>query len=204
MRKTTAILLAVLLVISMTSCGSTPSDDKIKAALEDGTITVEDAKSKGWIDDEWIEANFETIEAKSKIYLFDPFQTSYLDGAPASSELIEGKMCLVFFNTTKDGTMDKLQVFNKISEEMTSAGIPVLGIITDENPDEAVEKLSDITFPIIVYNEEMQASLAKYIELINSDVVSIFTKEGGLYTAWNSSTDADDLLDTARSLADEK
>ncbi|WP_157668635.1 hypothetical protein [Lachnoclostridium phytofermentans] len=204
MKKTTVALFTALLVLSLAGCSSAPSDEKIKTALEDGTITIEDAKEKGWIDDEWVEANFEPIKAKTKIYLFDSFQTTYLDGTPASSELIEGKMCLVFFNTAKDGTMDKLKVFNDIREEMEDIGVPILGIITDEQLEDAKEKLNDIKFPILVYNEEMQKSLAEFNELIDSDVVSIFTKEGGFYSAWNSGCDSESLLDFARGLADEE
>lgn len=204
MKKTTVAVFTTLLGLSLAGCSSVPSDEKIKTALEDGTITIEDAKEKGWINDEWIEANFEPIKAGSKIYLFDSFQTTYLDGTPASSELIEGKMCLVFFNTTKEGTMDKLKVFNEICEEMETIGVPILGIIIDEQPEAAKEKLNDIKFPILVYNEEMQKSFAQYSDLIDSHVVFIFTKEGGFYTAWNTRVDSESLLDSARGLADDE
>lgn len=204
MRKLITVLLSVLLIFSFAGCSDTPSDEKIKAALEEGTITIEDAKAKGWIDDAWVDANFEQIEAKSKIYLFDSFKTTYLDGTPASSELIEGKMCLVFFDTQKEDTLEKLNVYNDVYDELKSLGVPILGIITDKDVSAAKEKLTDIKFPVIVYNEEMQASLKDYSNLIDADVVSIFTKEGGFYTAWNSKGEAEDLLTFAEVLADEE
>lgn len=204
MKKEIAFLLSAMLVLSLTGCGVKPSDDKIKTALEEGTITIEDAKAKGWIDDEWIKANFEQIDANTKIYLFDPFETTYLDGTPASSNIIEGKMCLVFFNTQEEKTMEQLQVFNDICEEMESIGVPVLGIITDEDIDAAKEKLTDMKFPIIVYNDEMQKSLEFYQNIIDTDLVSVFTKEGGFYTAWNNSAVADDLLSFAKELKNEE
>lgn len=85
-------------------CSSVPSDSEIEKALEEGTITVADATSRGWIADAWIKDHFDPIEAKSKLYLFAPFETTYLDGSPASFEPIEGTMCLVFFDTTSEGT----------------------------------------------------------------------------------------------------
>lgn len=204
MKKIITILLSAIMVYSLTACSAAPSNEKIKTALKDGTITVDDAKAKGWIDDEWIDKNFEKVEAKTKIYLFDPFETTYLNGTPASSELIEGKMCLVFFNTQKPETMDKFNVYNDICEEMAEIGVPVLGIITDEDLKLASEKVGDSKFPIIVFNDEMQKSLKDYKELVDTDLVSVFTKEGGFYSAWKSKTDAEDTLSTAKWLADEE
>ena len=87
---------------------------------------------------------------------------------------------------------------------MTTAGVPVIGIITDKDFGAAKEKLADIKFPIIIYNDSMQQSLKSYEELINSDLVSIFTKQGGFYTAWNSNPEGDELLSFARKLKDEE
>lgn len=204
MKKPIAILLTSLLALSLTACSGAPSEEKIKTALEDGTITVKDAKAKGWIDDAWIKANFKQIEAKSKIHLFDPFETTYLDGTPASSNLIEGKMCLVFFNTEEEATLSKLDIYNDITSEMKELGVPIIGIITDNDSNMAKDKLKDIKFPVIVYNEEMQTSLKDYSGLIDEDIVSVFTKEGGFYTAWNSKGDKEDVLEFASVLADEK
>jgi len=204
MKRKLLLVISCLLVFSLGGCNSKPSLEKIKAALDDGTITVEDAKEKGWIDDDWINSNYEKVEAKSKIYLFDPFETTYLDGTPASSNIIEGKTCLVFFHTTEEKTLEKLEVFNDISDEMKTIGVPVIGILTDKDIDGAKEKLADTKFPVILYNDSMQQSLKDYESLIDSDLVSIFTKEGGFYTAWNTNAEADKLLSFAKELKDEE
>lgn len=204
MKKIVTILLSSMVVFSLVGCNSVPSEEKIKAALEDGTITVEDAKSKGWINDSWIKENFEQIEAKSKIYLFDPFETTYLDGTPASSTLIEGKMCLVFFNTQEEETMDKLKAYDDAYDDMMALGIPTIGIITDKNVDGANEEISAMKFPIIVYNEEMKTSLKDYSEMLDKDVVSVFTKEGGFYSAWYTKGEKEDLLSFGEALANEE
>lgn len=204
MKRKLILVISCLLVFSLGGCNSRPSEEKVRAALDDGTITLEDAKEKGWIDDDWIDANYEKIEAKSKIYLFDPFETTYLDGTPASSKIIEGETCMVFFHTQGEKTLEKLKVFNDISDEMKTIGVPVIGIITDDDVDAAKEKLTDVKFPVIVYNESMQESLKNYDDLIQSDLVSIFTKKGGFYTAWNTEAEADALLSFAKELNDEE
>lgn len=206
MKKRLVLLCAALLVVSMTACGGAPSEEKIKAALEDGTITVEDAKAKGWIDDEWIKANFEPIEAKSKIYLLDPFETTYLDGRPASSDLIEGTMCLVFINDLTDATVEKLGAFNQAYAEMEAVGVPMLGIVSgDINTDSAKEALKDMGFSMIIRNDDMQRSLelSDFDTMLGYDVVSVFTKEGGIYTAWRSSGTTEGLIAYAKDLANE-
>lgn len=204
MKKIIAILLFALFVLSLAGCGSKPSEDKIKQALEAGTITFEDAMAKGWIDEEWVKKNFEQIEAKSKIYLFDPFETTYLNGTPASSKLIEGKMCLVFFNTQGQTTMGQLSVFNEVCKDMNTLGVPVLGVVTDEDLESARKSLTDVKFPVIVYNKEMQKSLELYSQIINTDITSVFTKEGGIYTAWCNNVTADSLMEFAEVLSNEK
>lgn len=193
-----------MLVFSLAGCSTTPSDEKIKDALAEGTITVEDAKSRGWIDDEWINANYQPIEGKSKIYLFEPFETTYLDGTPASSLIIEGTMCLVFFNTEQPDTLEKLKVYNEVSDQMKEQGVPILGIITDKDVAAAREKLSDIKFPVIVYNEAMLAAFESHDEMIQQDVASVFTKNGGIYTAWRNGETTESLLDYAKGEANEE
>lgn len=201
MKKTITLCCALALTFSLTACSSRPSDAKIREALDMGTITVEDAKAKGWIDEEWIQANFEQVEAQTKIYLFDDFETTYLDGAPASSDLIHGTMCLVFFNTSAEGVMDKLAVFQEARAGMEEAGVPLLGIVTDADVDAAKEKLAGFDFPIIVYNDEMREAMADYAQMTEQGLTANFTHDGGFYSAWYTAVTADDLIETAQAFA---
>lgn len=204
MKRMMTVLLLAMLVFSLAGCSSTPTDEKIKEALAEGKITIEDAKSKGWIDEEWIEANYKPIEGKSKIYLFEPFETTYLDGTSASSTIIEGEMCLVFFNTEHEDTLEKLKAYNEVSDRMKELGVPILGIITDKDAEAAKEKLSDLKFPVIIYNEAMQMSLGNYSDMFDKDVVSVFTKDGGIYTAWRNGETTESLLDYAETAVNEE
>lgn len=204
MKKFTIVLMSAVIALSLTGCSNKPSEKKIKTALDEGTITIEDAKAKGWIDEAWIKANFKVVEGGSKIHLFESFETTYLDGTAASSDIIAGTMNLVFFNTEKDGTQKKLKILNDIYGEMKEIGVPTIGIIIDKDIEAAKEKLADIKFPIIVYNEEMATSLKDYSGILDGDVVSVFTKEGGFYSAWNSDFDKEELLSSAKAIANEK
>lgn len=207
MKKLIIILLSAMVVFTLAGCDSVPTDEKIKAVLDDGTVTIEDAKAKGWINDQWIEENYEQLDAKTKIYLLDPFETTYLDGTAASSNLIEGKMCLVFINEFADETMKKLQTFQSVYEEMNKIGIPILGIVSDEiDAETAMEKLKNITFPLIIRNDDMQRSmkLSGFDDMLDADVISVFTKDGGIYSAWRNSETKEGLLEFSQRLADEE
>ncbi|MEG2010094.1 MAG: hypothetical protein RR085_11590 [Clostridia bacterium] len=204
MKKTLLILLTALMLLSLVGCGGKPTDEKIKAALEEGKITMEDAKDKGWIDDAWIEANIEIFEGATKIFAFDEFNTSYLDGTPVSSKIISGTMCLVFFDSTSENALEKLEVFKENAAELEKIGTPILGVITDDDVAAAKEKLGDLPFPVIVFNEEMQTSLERFKDIVSDGVVSVFTKDGGFYSAWISETDSGELLRLANDFGNEK
>ncbi|MEF9971178.1 MAG: hypothetical protein RR731_02575 [Oscillospiraceae bacterium] len=204
MKKTLLILLTALMLLSLVGCGGKPTDEKIKAALEEGKITMEDAKDKGWIDDAWIEANIEIFEGATKIFAFDEFNTSYLDGTPVSSKIISGTMCLVFFDSTSENALEKLEVFKENAAELEKIGTPILGVITDDDVAAAKEKLGDLPFPVIVFNEEMQTSLERFKDIVSDGVVSVFTKDGGFYSAWISKTDSGELLRLANDFGNEK
>ncbi|GEM_PF-3039017 len=197
-------ILTSLLIFSLAGCNSSPSDEKIKAALENGTISVEDAKSKGWINDEWIKKYFKPIHASSKIYLFEQFQTTYLDGTPTPKNVICGKMHVAFFNSKSAKAMEQIKILNSVYEDFRKYDIPVLGVVLDEDLDGARTRLKDVKFPLIVYNKEMKKSLEQYADFLKSDYSSVWTKEGGFYTAWANKEDAQSLKSYAEVLSNEK
>ena len=203
-KRTVLLLLAGAMVLSLAGCFGAPSEEKIIQALDDGTITVEDAKAKGWIDDDWIDDHFKSVEASTKIHQFDVFETTYLNGEEVSSSIISEEMCLVFFDTAKDGTLEKLEVFNQIADIMRETGVPVLGIGMDEALAIAQETLKYIKFPVIVYNDAMKSSLGKYEDILDDALTFVFTKDGGFYTAWNTNVDKEKILEVADWIAKEK
>ena len=203
-KRTVLLLLAGAMVLSLAGCFGAPSEEKIIQALDDGTITVEDAKAKGWIDDDWIDDHFKSVEASTKIHQIDVFETTYLNGEEVSSSIISEEMCLVFFDTAKDGTLEKLEVFNQIADIMRETGVPVLGIVMDEELAIAQETLKYIKFPVIVYNDAMKSSLGKYEDILDDALTFVFTKDGGFYTAWNTNVDKEKILEVADWIAKEK
>ncbi|MBU3142850.1 hypothetical protein [Clostridium sp. CF012] len=203
-KKNVAGILSLVLIFTLVGCSPKPSEKKIKAALENGTITVADAKSKGWINDEWIEKNYKPIPSLSKIHLFTPFQTTYLDGTPAPKNVIAGKMHVAFFNSKSDKATEQIKILNSVYDKFVKYDIPILGVVLDEDLDGAKERLKGVKFPVIVYNEEMKKSLKGYADILKTDYSSVWTKDGGFYTAWSYKDDTDSLNSYAEGLSNEK
>ena len=62
-KRTAAVGLAAVMTLSLAACGEkAPSLEEVEQAIEAGTLTVEDALDKGWIDQTWVD-NY--IEANS-------------------------------------------------------------------------------------------------------------------------------------------
>lgn len=50
MKKKMILAGALALCLTLSACGSqAPSREEVEAAIEDGSITVEDALNKGWV-----------------------------------------------------------------------------------------------------------------------------------------------------------
>ena len=97
-----------------------------------------------------------------------------------------------------------LEVFNQIAAIMRETGVPVLGIVMDEELATAQETLKYIKFPVIVYNDAMKSSLGKYEDILDDALTFVFTKDGGFYTAWNTNVDKEKILEVADWIAKEK
>ena len=56
-RRLVTFGLAAALALSLTACGEKrPSQEEVEQAIEAGTLTIEDALDKGWIDQAWVDA----------------------------------------------------------------------------------------------------------------------------------------------------
>lgn len=69
-KRAAALGLAALLTLSLAACGEkAPSLEEVEQAIEAGTLTVEDAQDKGWVDQAWVDGYWEarTVPAVDKI-----------------------------------------------------------------------------------------------------------------------------------------
>ena len=90
-KRAAALGLAALLTLSLAACGEkAPSLEEVEQAIEAGTLTVEDAQDKGWVDQAWVDGYWEarTVPAVDKIEInrVGEFTTTTLSGEPFTQE----------------------------------------------------------------------------------------------------------------------
>ena len=55
-KRAAALGLAAAMTLSLAACGEkAPSLEEVEQAIEAGTLTMEDALDKGWVDETWAE-----------------------------------------------------------------------------------------------------------------------------------------------------
>ena len=68
-RKLAVLGLAAAMALSLAACEEKrPSQEDVEQSIEAGTLTIEDALDKGWVDQAWVDAYYEenSVPAASK------------------------------------------------------------------------------------------------------------------------------------------
>ena len=84
-RKLAVLGLAAAMALSLAACGEKrPSQEDVEQSIEAGTLTIEDALDKGWVDQAWVDAYYEenSVPAASKTEsnMVGDFATTTLSG----------------------------------------------------------------------------------------------------------------------------
>ena len=108
-KRLAALGLAAVLALAVTACGEKqPSQEEVEQAIEAGTLTVEDALDKGWIDQAWVEAYQEenSVPAASKMEtnMVGDFTTVTLSGEAFTREKLGDVVFFAFLDPNAEGT----------------------------------------------------------------------------------------------------
>ena len=106
-KRAAALGLAAVMTLSLTACGEkTPSLEEVEQAIEAGTLTVEDALDKGWVDQAWADAYWEesSVPAVSKIEAnrVGEFTTTTLSGEPFTREDLGDVLLFAFVDPASE------------------------------------------------------------------------------------------------------
>ena len=90
-RKLAVLGLAAAMALSLAACGEKrPSQEDVEQSIEAGTLTIEDALDKGWVDQAWVDAYYEenSVPAASKTEsnMVGDFATTTLSGEAFTRE----------------------------------------------------------------------------------------------------------------------
>ena len=108
-RRLAALSLTAVMALSLTACGEKqPSQEEVEQAIEAGTLTIEDALDKGWIDQAWVDAYQEenSVPAASKMEtnMVGDFTTTTLSGEEFTRDQLGAVVLFAFLDPDAEGT----------------------------------------------------------------------------------------------------
>lgn len=200
MKKKIILAGALALCLTLSACGSqAPSQEEVEAAIEDGSITIEDALDKGWIDQAWVDSYMEenSVPAADKIAInkVGEFETKTVTGDTFTNQDIPAVAFMVFMDPEDAGAQAYYDELVKAVEDVRAAGADI--VVCSKGGMDA-EMYQDAPFSVVEYNDAMKDALAQ-----NDGMASeVWYMDGSLISAWSSEVDAASLADSAASFAD--
>lgn len=200
MKKKMILAGALALCLTLSACGSqAPSQEEVEAAIEDGSITIEDALDKGWIDQAWVDSYMEEnsvpVADKIAINKVGEFETKTVTGDTFTNQDIPAVAFMVFLDPEDAGAQAYYDELVKAVEDVRAAGADI--VVCSKGGMDA-ELYQDAPFSVVEYNDAMKAALAQNDGMASEiPCVSVWYVDGSLISAWNSQVDAASLTDSA-------
>ena len=204
MKKKMILAGALALCLTLSACGSqAPSQEEVEAAIEDGSITVEDALNKGWVTQEWVDSYMEenTVPAADKMAVnkVGEFETQTVTGDPFTNQDIPAVAFMVFLDPEDAGAQAYYDELVKAVEDVRAAGADI--VVCSKGGMDA-ELYQDAPFSVVEYNDAMKDALAQNDGMASEiPCVGVWHVDGSLISAWSSEVDAASLADSAASFA---
>lgn len=204
MKKKMILAGALALCLTLSACGSqAPSQEEVEAAIEDGSITVEDALNKGWVTQEWVDSYMEenTVPAADKMAVnkVGEFETQTVTGDPFTNQDIPAVAFMVFLDPEDAGAQAYYDELVKAVEDVRAAGADI--VVCSKGGMDA-ELYQDAPFSVVEYNDAMKTVLAQNDGMASGiPCVGVWYVDGSLISAWSSEVDAASLADSAASFA---
>lgn len=162
MKRLTTMLTAAVLALSLAGCTQgKPSLQDVQNALENGSITLEDAVSKGWVTQSWADEyqNARTEEATDKTtsYAVGEFETQTLSGDAFTNDSLSPVTFWAFIDPTQDDAAQWYQTLVEAYDKVRAFGADLL-ICSKGTPDSAL--FDNAPFPVILYNDSVKSALS--------------------------------------------
>lgn len=205
MKRLTVIALALACALSLAACGSQkPSLDEVEQAIENGSLTVEDAVGKGWVTQEWADEyeQQQSVPAASKpeAGAIGDFSTTTLSGEEFTREQMAGVTLFVFLDPADPDAETFYQALVDGYEGVKENGAEILVCTKSEDGNERFE---GAPFPVIHYNDALKNAVGNYAEMIEGQPnTSSWCVNHSFLSAWSSAVDSEKLADSAASFVE--
>lgn len=200
MKQLIAIFLASLCTVSLAACGNQgPSLEEFEEAIVEGNVTLEDALSKGWVTQEWVDEYIEknAVPAVSKLeaHAINDFTTQTLDGNTFTKDDISGITFLSFIDPATEEGKNFYQELEASYDGVKEAGADILVIVKGEDGGDL---FADAPFQVILYNEEMSSAMKDQADMVaNLPATGAWYGNGSILSSWSLMVSKDELVDSA-------
>lgn len=200
MKRLTAMFLTAACVLSLAACGSQkPALDEVKQAIEDGSVTLEDAVDKGWVTQEWADEYLEerSVPAADKAAAgaIGEFSTTTLSGEEFTRDQMADTTLFVFLDPADPDAAAFYQALTDSYEGVKENGADILVCTKSEDGN---EMFADAPFPVIHYNDSLKEAVGNYTEMIEGQPnVYSWCVNASFYSAWSSSAESEELAQDA-------
>ena len=203
-RRLVTFGLAAALALSLTACGEKqPSQEEVEQAIEAGTLTIEDALDKGWIDQAWVDAYQEenSVPAASKMEtnMVGDFTTTTLSGEDFTREQLGDVVFFAFLDPNAEGTQ---AFYNALAEGYDGVAENGADIVVCTKSESGNELFAEAPFPVILYNDSLKAAIGGNSGMVEDEETpntASWYVNGSFLSAWMMAPDAEELPEDAAS-----
>ena len=199
-RRLAALGLAAALGLTLAACGEQqPSREEVEQAIAAGTLTIENALDKGWIDQAWVDAYQEekSVPAGSKMEAgaVGDFTTTTLSGEEFTREQLGDVVFFAFLDPSAEGTQ---AFYDGLVEGYDGVVENGADIVVCTKREEGNDLFAEAPFPVILYNDSVKAAtgsgMADDPEMPNA---ASWYVNGSFLSAWYSTVEGEELPQSA-------
>ena len=206
-RKSAALALAAAVLLSLSACGEKqPGREEVEQAIAAGTLTIEDALGRGWVDQAWVEdyyqANSMPAISKTEANAVGDFTTTTLSGEEFTKEQMGDVLFFAFIDPASDEAQGFYDELAAGYEDVQKNGADILVCTTRENGN---EMFADAPFPVILWNDSLKTALGVNSGMIGDPEVpntASWYANGSFLSTWSSGADAKELAESAAAFAE--
>lgn len=199
MKKMITMLLIAAMSFTMVGCKEQkPSLDEVSEAIDNGTLTIEDALSKGWVDQAWVDQRNEdmSVPAANKMTsnLLGDFETKTVNGEVLKKSELNALTYFAFLNPFADNADEVKEILVNAYPDIVERGGDILLILMKDE----TEGYKDMPFKTVLYDEALKTALGALADMSDTANEVGFTGSwngnSAFITAWQASIDKEDLL----------
>ena len=206
-RRFAALGLAAVMTLALTACGEKkPSVEEVEQAIETGTLTVEDALEKGWIDQDWVDSYMEdnSVPASSKMEAnkVADFTTTTLAGEEFTKDDLGD---VVFFAFTDPADPSAAEFYQSLVDAYEGVKENGAGIVLCTKSEEGNDPFAGAPFPVIFYNDSLREAVGNNRDMIEDQETpntASWYVNGSFFSAWSLKVEAEELVQSAASFVE--